>query len=85
MLNELSQAFDAYNKKGKSESAIFFEPEIKVKRSTDTLYISKLVKRNSTLIATVEVHDGKTTDKAPMPITVLNDVAQRAILIRLKM
>jgi len=78
----LDEAFD--NHPNRSDDQIFFNPEIKVKRETDTLYISKLKRsRLGFLIATVEVHDGDKGDKAPMPIGMLSERAMLAIYLRL--
>lgn len=86
MIQEITAAFDRYQGKGKIGDRITLAPEIKVKRSKDTIYISEVKKTKiNTMIATVEVHNGKISDKAPMPLTVLDDVVQKQILIRLKM
>lgn len=79
MIEQLIAAFDSSKKK--LGDRIIFTPEIKVKRQTDTIYISQVKKTTTNnLLATVEVYDGKRSDKAPMPVTMLSDVAQRTIL-----
>jgi len=84
--DQITTAFDRYQGKGRAGDKITLAPEIKVKRSHDTIYISEVRKTKiNTMIATVEVHNGKIGDKAPMPLTALDDVAQKQILIRLKM
>jgi len=86
MIDEIMIVFDRYQGKGRMGDRIAFAPEIKVKRAHDTIYISEVKKTKiNTLIATIEVHNGRIGDKAPLPVTSLDDIAQKQILIRLKM
>lgn len=86
MTEELMVVFDRYQGKGRVGERITFAPEIKVKREHDTIYISEVKKTKiNTLIATVEVHNGRVGDKAPLPVINLDEVTQKQILIRLKM
>ncbi len=84
MIDQITEAFD--NSTRKQGDVINFKPEIKVRRTDDTLYISQLRKTKVNLVATVEVYHPETTksDKAPMPLGMLSDIAHRAILMRLK-
>lgn len=78
----LDEAFNNCPKR--YDDQVFFNPEVKVKRQFDTLYISKLKRsRLGFLIATVEVHDGDKGDKAPMPVGSLSENAMLAIYLRL--
>ena len=80
----LLSAFDAFTGKEKTGDKITFKPEIKIKRATDTLYLGELRKTKiNTLLATVEVYGNKSNDKAPMPVTLLDDTAITQILSRL--
>ena len=77
-------AFDQYTGEEKIGDKITFKPEIKIKRDTDTIYLGQLRKtRLNTLLATVEVHNGHSQDKAPMPVSLLDAKAITQILTRL--
>lgn len=68
----------------KGKDKFMFTPEIKVKRNNDILYVSDIRKtKMNTLMVTVEVYTIKKSDKAPMPLALLNDVAQKQVLARL--
>lgn len=78
----IEQAFEQC--KFKKADEVLFEPEVKIKRAHDTLYISKIKKfKNGNLLATVEVYDGKLNDKAPMPINLLDDRAINTLINRM--
>lgn len=79
MINELLELLD------KKEMPVKLEPEVKVKRETDTLYISGIRKHLVAYMAVVEVYNSKgKSDKAPVPLRNLDEVSIKAILIRLK-
>ena len=78
-LTKVQHAFES-----RGVDCVNFIPEIKVKRAKDILYISQIRKtRMGNLLVTVEVYDTKKTDKAPMSIALLDDVAQQQKLQRL--
>lgn len=77
-IQQLIEAFDASPQK--ADDKIRFDPEIKVKREKDTLYISEIRKHRLGLYALVEVfHPQHGGDRAPMPIGLLNSVTLKAI------
>lgn len=81
-IQQLNDAFDACPKK--TEDRICLDPEIKVKRETDKLYISEIRKNRIGLYAMVEVyHPQHGSDMATMPIGLLNDSTLRIIHQRL--
>lgn len=80
MLNELLTALDS-----KQQDVHKFNPEIKVRRTSDIIYISEVKKTKMNYVAMVEVqaHNGA-SDKAPLPLGTLDDISLKAILLRLK-
>lgn len=78
MTDQIKSAFNA-----KAVEKIVFDPEIKVKRLRDILYISELRKtKTGSILAVVEV--GTTNDKAPMPLALLDDKSLLAIHSKLR-
>jgi hypothetical protein len=79
MFDQLIPLLDA-----KVTDKVQFDPEIKVKRETDTLYISEVRKTKFNYMAVVEVFNSSSkNDKAPLPIGSLSDIAQKAIYKRI--
>jgi hypothetical protein len=79
MLDKLMQVLNQ-----KVSDTVKFEPEIKIKREADTLYISEVRKTKINFMVVVEVfrNHGK-NDKAPIPVGALSEIAMKAIYIRL--
>jgi hypothetical protein len=80
--DQLLEAF--INKVANDNDRIKFQPELKVKRDNDTLYISEIRKTKlGSLLVTVEVYTTRKSDKAPMPVAVLDEKSQKLILSKL--
>lgn len=65
----------------KKTDKVVFEPEIKVKRSRDTLYISEMRRTKVNYLAMVEVGVGG--DKAPVPLGMLDEKSLKIMHDRL--
>jgi hypothetical protein len=66
------------------DGKIKFAPEVKVKRETDNLYISEMRKTKVGYVVTVEVfHPQRGSDKAPMPLGMLDSRSLLGIYLRL--
>lgn len=84
MVSQIIEAFIKCNLKGKTGNKFVFEPEIKVKIEKGHIYISELRVSAITAVAKVEVVGNRSKDVAIIPVNNLSEVAQNAILIRLK-
>lgn len=80
-IEQIATAFES--NKHRSGESVKFNPEIKVKREKDMLYISELRKTKVSMMAVVEVYNSNHTDKAPMPLNMLDNTSLKAIYIRL--
>jgi hypothetical protein len=83
LTDKILSAFDQ-KATAKGKEKIAFIPEIKIKRENDILYVSEIRKtKMNTLMVTVEIYTVAKSDKAPMPLAHLNEVAQKQVLARL--
>ena len=80
MLSELLELLGT-----KNQTVHKFDPEIKVKRETDTLYISEVRKTKVNYLATIEVYKSQgSNDKAPIPLGALDNKSLNQIMLRLQ-
>jgi hypothetical protein len=82
MQEQIKDAFKAITKG--TGDRLRIQPELKVTRSGDTLYISELRKTTVSMMAVVEVVSSGKSDKAPMPLGALDAHTLQCILNRLK-
>jgi hypothetical protein len=81
------QIIKLFLEKAKGKGNYVFAPEIKVRRTNDIIYISEIrqtyfAKSLPNYHVIVEV--GTSTDKAAMPLPMMDNLSLRAIYLRLK-